>query len=140
MVVAALCGRCVRHLYHARKDNYEGYLTYDFWAGHYALDQSVPHIFASICGHLNLSEPIVDSNTVFLNLMMQTTIIHLHQAAVSRAEKTQLAAEVIAESEDRCKTAASDIMNILRVGSHLHLLTKVGTIPLMNHHYYPSSN
>ena len=140
MVVAALCGRCITHLYYARKDYYEGYLTYDFWTGHYGLDQSMPQIFASICGDLNLSNPMVDSNTVFLNLMMHTSVIHLHQAAAIQAEKTQLAADVIAESEDRCKIAASDIISLVRVASHLNLLSTVRTISHADLCYSPSGN
>ena len=129
--MAAFCGRCLKHLQNAHKADMESDFSYDFWTQHYSIDQAILQIFGSSLGHLTIPNGIdivngmSDPNVLFLNMNMRTTVICLHQAAVTQAEKASLPATVLVESEQRATTAAQEIANIMRITQNAVHLSKV---------------
>ena len=72
-----------------------------------------------------MASPMAEQSVAFVNLVLHASYIYLHEAAVTRGQEIGLAPAVIAESEMRCKTAAMEIANIVRLMSPLNILPMV---------------
>ena len=125
VVMTALCGRCVTHLASLRQDRRSGQMVYDFWSSHCGLDQLLSATYTHLCNSLAMTSPMAEQSVAFVNLVLHTSYIYLHEAAVTRGQEIGLAPAVIAESEMRCKTAAMEIANIVRLMSPLNILPMV---------------
>lgn len=112
-MLSSVAARCVKHS--NRIDSQQ----YDFWTEHYLIDKAIAEVVGSLFTHLRLSMILTDPAVLFLNLLIHSITIFLHQLAIAQAEKSALPAAMIAESEIRCSSAALEIANIVKLTHQL---------------------
>ncbi|MCJ1286276.1 hypothetical protein MMC26_005621 [Xylographa opegraphella] len=122
VVLATLFGRNLTHLHRPdANDRPEDPANGEFWKRHRAMDNILTNIAMFLPEHLRLPEGVRDANIVFVNLNLHTSTICLHQAAILKAERYQLGMEMIKQSTDRCFLAASEIISIMRLITHIDI-------------------
>lgn len=119
--MSTLFGRNLTHLHRPEPDDNEGDLNGKFWQRHRSIDAILLNIKLTLPDHLRLPLGMHDPNVVFLNMCLHASAICLHQAAIFKAEKHRLPANVAGESKMRCIAAASEISTIMRTVSHMDL-------------------
>jgi hypothetical protein len=121
VLMACLFGRNLTHLHRPDQDDNDTDLNGEFWKRHRALDNILLNISLSLPSHLRLPVGIMDSNIVFTNMNIHTSVICLHQAAIFKADKNRMPPNITAESKKRCIIAADQITNIMKMISHIDL-------------------
>ena len=119
VLIASLFGRNLLHLHRPDENDAEDDLNGEFWKRHRQMDNILLNTSLSLPGHFRLPNGLTDANIVFLNMSIHTSTICLHQAAIFKADKNKLPANVSAESKVRCITAAAEIASIMRMISHV---------------------
>ena len=121
-VLATLYGRNLTHLHRPEpNDRPEDPIHGEFWKRHRAMDNILSNIAMFLPDHLRLPAGIKDANICFLNLNIHTSTICLHQAAILKAEKYNLAMDIMKQSTERCFLAAGEIINIMKMTSHVDI-------------------
>lgn len=123
VLMACLFGRNLTHLHRPESEDNDHDLNGDFWRRHRALDNILLNTSLSLPPQLRLPAGIHDSNIVFVNMNIHASTICLHQAAIFKADKNQLSAQISSESKRRCIIAADQIANIMKLISHVDLST-----------------
>ncbi|KIV88757.1 hypothetical protein, variant 3 [Exophiala mesophila] len=121
ILMSTLYGRNLLHLHRPSENDNDHDLNGPFWKRHRALDNILLNTALSLPSNLRLPAGIQDPNTVFLNMNLQTATICLHQAAIFKADKNHLPAQISAESKRRCIVAADQVTNIMKMISHLDM-------------------
>jgi hypothetical protein len=121
ILMACMFGRNLLHLHRPTPDDKDGDLNGEFWRRHRRIEGILAHTSLSLPDHLRLPTGLPDPNVIFMNMAIHTSAICLHQAAIFKADKFQLPANVGSESRVRCVTAAAEIARIMRMLSHLDL-------------------
>ncbi|KAI9735208.1 MAG: hypothetical protein M1834_001798 [Cirrosporium novae-zelandiae] len=121
VVVACLFGRNLTHLHRPDANDNDEDLNGEFWKRHRQLDNVLLNIQLSLPSHLRIPEGISDPNIVFLNMSIHTSTICLHQAAIFKADKNHLPAQIGTQSKERCLLAADRIANMMRLVSGFDL-------------------
>ncbi|KAF4625684.1 hypothetical protein G7Y89_g12482 [Cudoniella acicularis] len=119
-VVASLTGQIFQHLHRPTGDNNNDHENNEFWKTHRKIDNTLLNISLYLPSHLRLPAGSSNPNTIFLNMSLQSAVICLHQAAIFKAEKL-VNTSVIAESKERCLTAAAEITSIMKRIAHTDL-------------------
>lgn len=112
-LVSSLSIRAVTHVSQVYKEHSFDAPGYDFWTHHHHLNELLNHASNSTLAHLKPIERKVEPNVVFINVILQSSIICLHQAViyrVSRVEK-RTAPAVRLESEQRCLEAVQELIS-----------------------------
>ncbi|KAJ9653433.1 hypothetical protein H2198_007381 [Neophaeococcomyces mojaviensis] len=120
-LLATLFGRNLTHLHRPADDDNDHDLNGEFWKRHRALDNILLNTSLSLPAHLRLPYGLSDPNIIFANMNIYTSTICLHQAAIFKADKHRLPAQISAESKRRCIVAADQITNIMKLCSHQDL-------------------
>lgn len=123
VLMACLFGRNLTHLHRPDTHDNDHDLNGEFWKRHRALDNILLNTSLSLPTHLRLPAGLEDSNIVFTNMNIHTSTICLHQAAIFKADKNRMPAQISAESKRRCIIAADQITNIMKMISHIDLST-----------------
>jgi hypothetical protein len=123
ILMAALFGRNLHHLHRPAPDDDENNLDGAFWRRHRTLEGILSHIALTLPDHLRLPGGLPDPNVIFMNMAIHTSAICLHQAAIFKADRHRLPPNVSSESRVRCVTAAAETARIMRMISHLDLVT-----------------
>jgi hypothetical protein len=119
VLMACLFGHNWVHLHRpGPNDNPQDPFNGKFWRRHRSMDNMISNLSMFLPDHLRLPGNIRDSKVVCLNMNIHTSTICLHQAAIMKAEKYNLDASIIAQSQARCRAAAEEIVNIMRLISH----------------------
>lgn len=121
VIMAAMFGRNLTHLHRPTAEDRDDDLNGDFWKRHRMLDGILLNTSLGLPDHLRMPNALTDSNAVFMNMSIHTSIICLHQAAIFKADKHRLPITVSNESKVRCVTAAAEIANLMRMISHYDL-------------------
>jgi hypothetical protein len=121
VLMACLFGRNLTHLHRPDADDNDTDLNGEFWKRHRALDNILLNTSLSLPTHLRLPAGLTDSNIVFCNMNIHTSVICLHQAAIFKADKNRMPQNISAESKRRCIIAADQITNIMKMISHIDL-------------------
>ncbi|KAF2018832.1 hypothetical protein BU24DRAFT_106022 [Aaosphaeria arxii CBS 175.79] len=121
VLTAALFGRNLLHLHRPEADDRDDDLNGGFWTRHRNIEGFLLNTALSLPDHLRLPTGLSDPNVVFLNMCIHTSAICLHQAAIFKADKHRLPANVSNESKIRCVTAAAEIASVMRMISHMDL-------------------
>ncbi|EXJ77443.1 hypothetical protein A1O3_09669 [Capronia epimyces CBS 606.96] len=121
ILMSTLYGRNLTHLHRPSEQDNDHDLNGAFWKRHRSLDNILLNTSLSLPPHLRLPAGINDPNTVFVNMNIHTATICLHQAAIFKADKNQLPAQISAESKRRCIVAADQVTNIMKMISHMDL-------------------
>lgn len=122
-VVAALWGRCMKHLHDSHKIDAQTVLPIDFWASHHKIETLVLQISAAAGSHF-ISPHSNDPNAIFLTMMLHTINIYLHHSAAAYAVIAGLSGHTGPDSDARCDAAAMEIAGSARVISALNLFSK----------------
>lgn len=120
-LTAAMLGRNLLHLHRPTAEDNESDINGGFWTRHRQIEQILLQTSLSLPEHLRLPNGLNDSNAVFANMCIHTSVICLHQAAIFKAEKYRLPVSTGNESKVRCVTAASEIASIMRMIAHMDL-------------------
>lgn len=118
ILLSAIYGRNLTHLHRPDEYDNDNDLNGTFWKRHRALDNILLNTSLSLPAALRLPAGINDPNTVFINMNIHTATICLHQAAIFKADKNRLPAQISAESKRRCIVAADQITNNMKMISH----------------------
>lgn len=121
ILMATLFGRNLTHLHRPSPEDRDNDLNGEFWKRHRALDNILLNTSLSMPSHLRLPAGVFSANIVFLNMNIHTSTICLHQAAIFKADKNSMTAQISAESKRRCIIAADQITNIMKMISHVDL-------------------
>lgn len=121
ILMATLFGRNLTHLHRPSPEDRDDDLNGEFWQRHRALDNILLNTSLSMPNHLRLPAGVFSANIVFLNMNIHTSTICLHQAAIFKADKNRMTAQISAESKRRCIIAADQITNIMKMISHVDL-------------------
>ncbi|KAL8847078.1 MAG: hypothetical protein Q9221_007865 [Calogaya cf. arnoldii] len=112
-LVSSLCIRSVTHVSQVHKEHSFDAPGYDFWTHHHRLNEVLNHASNSTLAHLKPIERKNEPNVIFIDIILQSTIICLHQAViyrVSRVEK-RTAPALGLESEQRCFEAVQELIS-----------------------------
>lgn len=123
VLTAAMFGRNLLHLHRPEPDDNDDDINGGFWNRHRGIEQILLQTSLDIPDYLRLPTGLTDPNVVFANMCIHTSSICLHQAAIFKADKYRLPANVSNESKIRCVTAAAEIASIMRMISHMDLAT-----------------
>jgi hypothetical protein len=123
VLMACLFGRNLTHLHRPNEEDRDHDMNGEFWKRHRALDNILLNTSLSLPAQLRLPAGISDANIVFCNMNIHTSTICLHQAAIFKADKNRMPAQISAESKRRCIIAADQITNIMKMISHIDLST-----------------
>lgn len=96
--------------------------NHEFWKRHRDLDNSLSDTFMCLPEHLRITEELRDPNAFFLNMIMHTATICLHQSAVKRlAKKQDDMSGILSQSVTRCIASARAISTAVRLFSQQDL-------------------
>jgi hypothetical protein len=121
ILLATIYGRNLTHLHRPLDTDNDHDLNGAFWKRHRNLDNILLNTSLALPSQLRLPAGINDPNTVFLNMNIHTATICLHQAAIFKADKNRLPAQISAESKRRCIVAADQVTNIMKMISSLDM-------------------
>jgi hypothetical protein len=121
ILMTCVLGRILMHLHRPTANDNEADLNGAFWQRHRELDSTLSTISLELPDRLRLPAALPDSKAIFLNILLQTSVICLHQAAMFKAEKNKLPTAVITESRTRCVTGAREIGRFTRMMRNLDL-------------------
>jgi hypothetical protein len=121
IVVASLKGRILQHLQRPNLESNEGDINSEFWKTHRGIDNTLLNMSLYLPRHLRLPVGSSNSNTIYLNMSLQSAIICLHQAAIFKGDKLLNPAAVVVESKARCVAAATEIASIMKLIAHTDL-------------------
>ena len=120
VLMACLFGRNLTHLHRPDpNDRPEDIANGEFWKRHRQMENILLNTSMCLPDHLRIPTGIRDPNIVFLNMNIHTSTICLHSAAVLKAERNGLERNFIRQSSERCALAAGEIVNIMRLTSHI---------------------
>lgn len=131
ILLATIYGRNLIHLHRPADTDNDHDLNGPFWKRHRALDNIILNTALALSPNLRLPAGLNDPNTIFLNMNIHTATICLHQAAIFKADKNRLPAQISAESKRRCIVAADQVTNIMKMISHLDMSVVRGSFILM---------
>lgn len=89
-----------------------------FWARHRELDNELSGAFMFLPEKFSLPRHYREPPAIHLNLNLHASVICLHHAAVEKAMKHGHPPSVKQASVTRLKTAAEEIVNIIKLTSH----------------------
>lgn len=120
--MADLIGRIREHLhFETPEDQPAEVQRQNFWNRHNKLDNDISSLFLSLPSRLKLPTAIRDPAAVSVNLNVHSLVISLHRAMIMKLEQSNSDLNLISHSQQRCQLAADEIVNILRLISHLDL-------------------
>lgn len=121
VLLASLFGRNLTHLHRPDPQDNDYDLNGEFWKRHRSYDNILLNIALQLPNHLRLPGGMDDPNVIFSNMCIHTSTICLHQAAIFKAERNKMPAQMVTESKRRCIVAADQISNIMKLISHTDL-------------------
>lgn len=115
VVVANICLCCLAHIKQLQREKSLDNFSYDFWTEHHHLDESIQFASTNSLAHLITADFGSDSNVLSLNIILQATIICLHQAVIAKARRTNTTTRQLPRSEDKCMEAATALSALMRL-------------------------
>ncbi|KAI1854719.1 hypothetical protein JX266_000837 [Neoarthrinium moseri] len=110
----------LKHVHRPKPDdNPQNYEYGDFWKRHRELDNTLSSAFMFLPEDYRLPENYQDPTAINLNLNYHASIICLHLAAFEKMDQYKLPLFAKKASESRLMTAAQEIVNIVKMASHL---------------------
>ncbi|GAP89658.1 putative binuclear zinc transcription factor [Rosellinia necatrix] len=120
IVVCHLFNLILKHAHRPKEnDNPENYEYGEYWKRHRDIDNTLSNAFMFLPESFRLPENYRDVTAVTTNLNLHASIICLHHAALERIETHSLSEYAKRISQDRLSAAAQEIVNIMKLTSHL---------------------
>lgn len=115
VIVGNICVCCLSHVKHLQRERLLENFSYDFWTEHHHLDETIQYASTNSLAHLVASDFVTEPNVLSLNIILQATIICLHQAVIAKAGRTNTSFRQIPRSEDKCMKAATELSAMMRL-------------------------
>ncbi|KAI3338969.1 hypothetical protein F4824DRAFT_66357 [Ustulina deusta] len=120
VVVCHLFNLILKHAHRPKEnDNPENYEYGEYWKRHREIDNTLSSAFMFLPESFRLPENYRDPTAVNTNLNLHASIICLHHAALERIETYNLPESAKRTSQDRLGAAGQEIVNIIKLTSHL---------------------
>lgn len=120
IIVCHLFNMILKHVHRPKEtDNPENYEYGEYWKRHREIDNTLSSAFMFLPESFRLPTNIGDRGAVNTNLNFHAAIICLHHAALERIETYNLPEYAKRISQDRLSAAAQEIVNIVKLTSHV---------------------
>ncbi|KAI8634600.1 hypothetical protein F5Y19DRAFT_409241 [Xylariaceae sp. FL1651] len=121
VIICHLFNQILKHAHRSKPDdNPENYEYGEYWKRHRDIDNTLSSAFMFLPESFRLPENYRDSTAIHLNLNLHASVICLHHAAIERIEAYNLSQTSKKASQDRLSAAAQEIVNIVKLTSHMN--------------------
>ncbi|KAI1483984.1 hypothetical protein F4774DRAFT_405186 [Daldinia eschscholtzii] len=121
VLVCHIFNQILKHVHQPKsKDNPDNYEYGEYWKRHRELDNTLSGAFMYLPPSFRLPDNYRDPVAVHTNLNFHASIICLHHAAIEMIEAYKLPESAKKICHDRLSTAAQEIVNIVRLTSHVN--------------------
>ncbi|KAI0382903.1 fungal-specific transcription factor domain-containing protein [Hypomontagnella monticulosa] len=121
VMVCHIFNQILKHVHKPKpNDNPDNYEYGEYWQRHRDLDNTLSGAFMYLPEALRLPENYRDSVAVHTNLNLHASIICLHHSAIDRIDTYKLPESAKKICHDRLTTAAQEIVNIVKLTSHVN--------------------
>lgn len=125
-VILSVClfGHHFQHLHKTGQDEHpDDYIKGEFWIRHRKMTNMLSKISMFLPDHLKLPRGFRDMKVVIINMNIHAADICLQEIAIKTAKQYQLDLAIVRQSRAQCLVAAEEIVGIMRLISHLDLLS-----------------
>lgn len=120
VLVCHLFNQILKHIHRPKpNDNAQNYEYGEYWERHRDIDNQISSAFMFLPEHFRLPENYRDPTAVHTSLNYHAALICLHLAALDKIDAHNLPDHAQRTSEGRLFTAAQEIVNIIKMTSHL---------------------
>ncbi|OTB06887.1 hypothetical protein M426DRAFT_9314 [Hypoxylon sp. CI-4A] len=120
VLVCHIFNQLLKHVHRPKpNDNPDNYEYGEYWQRHREMDNTLSSAFMYLPESFRLPENYRDSVAVHTNLNLHASIICLHHSAIDRIDTYGLPESAKKASQDRLSTAAQEIVNIVKLTSHV---------------------
>ncbi|KAJ3570519.1 hypothetical protein NPX13_g5702 [Xylaria arbuscula] len=131
IIVCHLFNLILKHVHRPKQtDNPENYEYGEYWKRHREIDNTLSSAFMFLPESFRLPANISDRGAVNTNLNFHAAIICLHHAALERIETYNLPEYAKHISQNRLIAAAQEIVNIVKLTSHVSSGSKTPLVAL----------
>ncbi|KAI1661952.1 hypothetical protein F4813DRAFT_346394 [Daldinia decipiens] len=121
ILVCHIFNQILKHVHRPKPtDNPDNYEYGEYWRRHRELDNILSGAFMYLPGSFRLPDNYRDPVAVHTNLNLHASIICLHHAAIETIETYKLPESAKKICHDRLSTAAQEIVNIMKLTSHVN--------------------
>ncbi|KAI1335106.1 hypothetical protein F5Y15DRAFT_256522 [Xylariaceae sp. FL0016] len=120
ILVCNLFNQILRHVHRPKpSDCPENYEFGGFWQRHREIDNMLSSAFMFLPENFRLPEHYCDPTAVHTNLNLHASVICLHHAAIEKIDMHKLPEHAKTISQNRLRTSAQEIVNIMKLTSHV---------------------
>ncbi|KAI0887468.1 uncharacterized protein GGS22DRAFT_157229 [Annulohypoxylon maeteangense] len=120
VLICHIHNQILKHVHRPRpNDNPDNYEYGEYWQRHREIDNTLSSAFIFLPSSFRLPDNFRDPIAVHTNLNLHASIICLHHAAIERIDTYKLPESAKKISHDRLTTAAQEIVNIVKLTSHV---------------------
>uniref|UniRef100_L2G9U7 Binuclear zinc transcription factor n=1 Tax=Colletotrichum fructicola (strain Nara gc5) TaxID=1213859 RepID=L2G9U7_COLFN len=119
VIICYVFNMLLKHVHWERPNDRPGDFEYgEFWKRHRDIDNLLSSAFMFLPERFRLPQSMKDPTAVHTNLNLHASIICLHHAAIDRIEQHKLPEQLKTASQLRLRTAAEEVVNIVKLTSH----------------------
>ncbi|OTA66608.1 hypothetical protein K449DRAFT_391053 [Hypoxylon sp. EC38] len=121
ILVCHLFNQILKHVHKPKPtDNPDNYEYGEYWQRHRDIDNTLSSAFMYLPQSFRMPENYRDPVAVHTNLNLHASTICLHHSAIDTIDTYKLPESAKKISQDRLKTAAQEIINIIKLTSHVN--------------------
>ncbi|KAK1980854.1 hypothetical protein LZ30DRAFT_658598 [Colletotrichum cereale] len=121
IIVCFIFNKILKHVHWERPEDRPADVEYgEFWTRHRDIDNMLSSAFMFLPERFRLPQSMRDPTAVHANLNLHASVICLHHAAIDRIEKYNLPEKMKAASQLRLRTAAEEVVNVVKLTSHVN--------------------
>ncbi|KAH6694003.1 binuclear zinc transcription factor [Plectosphaerella plurivora] len=121
ILICHIHNEILRHVHQSKPNDRPEDVEYgDFWKKHRELDNTLSTAFIFLPESFQLPRQLRNPSAVHTNLNLHAGVICLHHAAIEKIDKHNLPVALKQASERRIRDAAEEIVNIVRLSSHVN--------------------
>ncbi|KAI1213052.1 fungal-specific transcription factor domain-containing protein [Annulohypoxylon truncatum] len=121
VLICHIHNQILKHVHKPKPtDNPDNYEFGEYWQRHRDLDNTLSSAFMYLPQSFRLPENYRDPIALHTNLNLHASIICLHHSAIERIDAYKLPDSVKKACQDRLTTAAQEIVNIIKLTSHVN--------------------
>ncbi|KAK6208046.1 binuclear zinc transcription factor [Colletotrichum tabaci] len=121
VVICYIFNKLLKHVHWERPTDRPSDVEYgEFWNRHRDIDNMLSSAFMFLPERFRLPQSMRDPTAVHTNLNLHASVICLHHAAIDRVEQYKLPDNLKMASQLRLRTAAEEVVNIVKLTSHMN--------------------
>lgn len=133
-IVCHIFNRILKHVHRPKPTDHPENPEYGpFWNRHREMDNLLSSTFMFLPERFRLPKNIRDPIAVSTNLNLHAAVICLHQAACEKSDEFNLRGDIKMVSKVRLLAAAQEIVNIVKVTSHINAGYVSNAFPVIVH-------